>query len=254
MTLNQHWGKPNSKYPGSLWKENALLGRKTMPGGWASKKLPPFPPSHELLHLSLQAHILDGFRIASKSTSVNDWLATKPSWTDIELLSAEVFDKLFTAQPVEKMRRKTLRERDVIFENTILLNRDMIMYVEMVAAVKRGDIGTVMNIMWHWAVMMRGTGAMPKYADALLKVRHMLASWPEEVRNAFVMNWLVNLSGKEGGYKEVDLLQEHHNFWAKVSNFTSPPRISSLSAQLLLFQVQIDLVRKRSACDGDGKS
>lgn len=217
MTLNQHWGKPSSKYPGSLWRENALLGRKLMAGGWSSKKLPPFPPSHELLHLSLQAHILDGFRVAAKSPSLDTWLATKPSWADIETHSTEILDTLFNAQVVEKMRRKTLAERDVIFENTILLNRDIIIYVEMVAAVKRGDIGTVMNIMWHWAVMMRGTGAMPKYADALLKVRHMLDSWPEEVRTAFVMNWLVNLSGKEDGCKEVDLLQEHHNFWAKVS-------------------------------------
>ncbi len=30
------------------------------------------------------------------------------------------------------------------------------------------------------------------------------------------MNWLANLSGKDNGFKEMDLLQEHFNFWAKV--------------------------------------
>jgi hypothetical protein len=30
------------------------------------------------------------------------------------------------------------------------------------------------------------------------------------------MNWLANLTGKINGFKEMDLLQEHQNFWAKV--------------------------------------
>ncbi len=29
-------------------------------------------------------------------------------------------------------------------------------------------------------------------------------------------NWLVNLTGHVDGFKEVDLLQEHQNFWAKI--------------------------------------
>lgn len=31
------------------------------------------------------------------------------------------------------------------------------------------------------------------------------------------MNWLANLTGKVDGFKEMDLLQEHQNFWAKVN-------------------------------------
>jgi hypothetical protein len=26
MIINQHWGIPNSKWPGSLWKENLIAG------------------------------------------------------------------------------------------------------------------------------------------------------------------------------------------------------------------------------------
>ncbi|KAJ6538763.1 hypothetical protein B0H10DRAFT_1971319 [Mycena sp. CBHHK59/15] len=33
---------------------------------------------------------------------------------------------------------------------------------------------------------------------------------------AYLNNWLVNLTGKINGFKEIDLLQEHQNFWAKV--------------------------------------
>ncbi|KAF4590211.1 hypothetical protein EYR40_009391 [Pleurotus pulmonarius] len=34
--------------------------------------------------------------------------------------------------------------------------------------------------------------------------------------DAFVKNWLANLSGRADGFKEMDLLQEHQNFWAKI--------------------------------------
>jgi hypothetical protein len=36
-------------------------------------------------------------------------------------------------------------------------------------------------------------------------------------RDAYLNNWLVNLSGLVLAFKEIDLLQEHQNFWAKVS-------------------------------------
>jgi hypothetical protein len=34
--------------------------------------------------------------------------------------------------------------------------------------------------------------------------------------DGFLKNWLANLTGKINGFKEMDLLQEHQNFWAKV--------------------------------------
>ncbi|KAF6744344.1 hypothetical protein DFP72DRAFT_1177189 [Ephemerocybe angulata] len=33
-------------------------------------------------------------------------------------------------------------------------------------------------------------------------------------------NWLVNLTGRKNGFKEIDMLQEHHNFWLKVRQMT----------------------------------
>lgn len=37
-------------------------------------------------------------------------------------------------------------------------------------------------------------------------------------REAWLVNWLANLSGKPDGFKEMDLLQEHQNFWLKVTS------------------------------------
>ena len=53
--------------------------------------------------------------------------------------------------------------------------------MEIDHAIERGDIGCVLNVLTHWMVMMRGSGSMPKYADAILEVRILLESWPQEV-------------------------------------------------------------------------
>lgn len=217
MTLNQHWGSPNSKHGGTLWKENSLLGRKAISAGWKAKKLPPFPQSHELIHLSCKARILDGVRVLAGADSLEQWIENKPTWSTIEEVTERVLDELCSGQPVEKMRRRNdTKERDITFENIILANRDMLLYIELVASIKCGDVRHVLNVLSHWMVMMRGTGSMPKYADALLQVWLMLDSWPKELQTAFLNNWLLNLSGTDNGWKEVDLNQEHQNFWAKV--------------------------------------
>ncbi|KAJ7458457.1 hypothetical protein FB451DRAFT_1507639 [Mycena latifolia] len=195
-TLNEHWGEPNSKFPGSLWSQNAFLARKSIPGGWKAKKLPPFRPAHELmLSLSLPAHIIDGFRIYCGSELLEAWVDSNPTWESIGSVSELVVEKLCSASTVEELRLLPEAERDPQLD---------------------GDVGTVLNVLTHWMVMFRGTGSMPKYADALFELINNLKRWPPALREAYLNNWLVNLTGKIRGFKEVDLLQEHQNFWAKV--------------------------------------
>ncbi|KAJ7486375.1 hypothetical protein B0H11DRAFT_2410753 [Mycena galericulata] len=197
-TVNEHWGEPNSKFPGSLWSQNSFLSRKSIPAGWKAKKLPPFRPTYELmLTLSLPAHILDGFRIYCGADSLDAWVASEPSWSDVVSVSEAA-------------------ERDPQLENTILCNHDMLLLLLFTSSIKSGDVGMVLNILAHWIVMFRGTGSMPKYADALFELINNLKRWPPALREAYLNNWLVNLSGMINAFKEVDLLQEHQNFWAKV--------------------------------------
>ncbi|KAJ7457913.1 hypothetical protein B0H11DRAFT_2243123 [Mycena galericulata] len=216
-TVNEHWGEPNSKFPGSLWSQNSFLSRKSIPAGWKAKKLPPFRPTYELmLTLSLPAHILDGFRIYCGADSLDAWVASEPSWSDVVSVSEAVIDKLCSASTVEELRLLPEAERDPQLENTILCNHDMLLLLLFTSSIKSGDVGMVLNILAHWMVMFRGTGSMPKYADALFELINNLKRWPPALREAYLNNWLVNLSGMINAFKEVDLLQEHQNFWAKV--------------------------------------
>ncbi|KAJ7760051.1 hypothetical protein DFH07DRAFT_771940, partial [Mycena maculata] len=149
-TVNEHWGEPNSKFPGSLWSQNA---RKSITAGWKAKKLPPFRPTYELMiTLSLPAHILDGFRIYCGAETLEAWTELDLSWSSIVAVS----DKLCSASTVEELR--------------------------LLPEAEPGDIGMVLDILAHWMVTFRGTGSMPKYADALFELINNLKRWPSALR------------------------------------------------------------------------
>jgi hypothetical protein len=173
MVANEFWGTPNSKCPWSLWKVNSLLGRKAISAGWKSKTLPPFHPTWELIvHLTLPAHILDGFRLFCPSETLEEWVANVKDRSDISNIAKRILTELCSARRVAELRRLPDAKRDIPHENIQLFNRDSLILLVLKHAIKRGDVGSVINVLSHWMLMFRGTGKMPKYADALF---HLLA-------------------------------------------------------------------------------
>ncbi|KAJ7150669.1 hypothetical protein C8R46DRAFT_1229603 [Mycena filopes] len=215
LVINEHWGKPNSTLPGSLWWENARLARKPMTAGWKAKKATPWKPSHELLQISLAAHLKDGFRIHCGQADLDAWAATA-TMDDVAAVARRVHDKLFSTAAVDALRAAHPERRDIAHENVVLLNRDALFYIEFVFAIKKGDIGRVVNVLRVWMVMMRSSKTMPKYADAIFETLARIDRYPPVLKRFFLHNWLVNLTGRPYSFKEVDLLQEHQNFWAKI--------------------------------------
>jgi hypothetical protein len=171
MTANEHWGTPNSKALWSLWRINSLLGRKPITAGWKSKKLPPFRPAYELMiDLALPANILDGFRLFCPCDTLEEWVNSVPDWQAVRDVAAKIHQQLCSARQVSKLRRQPAQKRDPIYENINLFNKDALTLLALRAAVKRGDVGGVLCVSAHWMVMFRGTGRMPKYADAVFRV------------------------------------------------------------------------------------
>ncbi|KAE9390679.1 hypothetical protein BT96DRAFT_1063542 [Gymnopus androsaceus JB14] len=191
LVVNEHWGKPNSKHPGSA---------------------APWKPSHELLQISVAAHVVDGFRLFCGQDGLDQW-AKRATKEDFDRVLEEVYRNLFTSRAYHELTKRPYR--DTTFENAILYNRDALIYLKIVHAIKAGDIGHVINVFKVWMVMMRSKKTKPKYADAIFETLGRLATYPE-LRKFFLHNWLVNLTGKPNSFKEIDLLQEHQNFWAKV--------------------------------------
>ncbi|KAJ7506277.1 hypothetical protein B0H11DRAFT_1904160 [Mycena galericulata] len=193
MVLNEHWGKPNSLWPGSKKGDTVEAFTRAAP--------------------NLAGCVKDGFRIHCGGEDLDTW-ALSATMEDVDAVAERVYCKLFTTEAVDNLR--ALPQRDVTHENVVLLNRDALYYIEFVAAIKKGDIGRVINVLQVWMVMMRTPKTMPKYADAIFETLRRIDRYDPVLKRFFLHNWLVNLTGRPYSFKEVDLLQEHQNFWAKI--------------------------------------
>ena len=107
-------------------------------------------------------------------------------------------------------------------ENICLFNRDALLLWQLKYAIKHGDVGAILDICTHLMVMFQGTGQMPKYVDALF--HYILTIVHGE---AWLMNWLANLSGKVNGFKELDLLHDYNLGYMKGTGQTCGEEIEA---------------------------
>lgn len=178
LALYEHWGKYASRTAGGLWWENARLNRKNISAGWQSKsKAAPWHTTHELLQISAAAHVHDAFSIHHPGDlPFKEW-ASAASMSDVANLATTVYHQLFsTAAYVEAAKKDTL---DHTFMNSILYNRDVLIYLEFCDSIKKGDIGRVLNVLRVWMLMMRAPKTMPRYADLTFETVSMLERLPE---------------------------------------------------------------------------
>ncbi|THH16899.1 hypothetical protein EUX98_g9229 [Antrodiella citrinella] len=97
--------------------------------------------------------------------------------------------------------------------NSIILMRDGIWFLEVCRAVALGDVGRVWEVLKVWILTFSG-GGNTNYVSYLLDMYCKITmETPEPMRLAVFNNWLVNLQGKPGHFLELDLMQEHFNFW-----------------------------------------
>ncbi|TFY51101.1 hypothetical protein EVJ58_g10739 [Rhodofomes roseus] len=116
---------------------------------------------------------------------------------------------------IPNLSSRQLTEGDMVFENAILLFRDALILRLLTDTVKCGDSGRLVLVFKILALYYRGCGRT-KYAQEVLFVLHNITHvWPEPLRNVVLQNWLVNPTGKPNAWVEVDLMQEHFNFWIK---------------------------------------
>lgn len=102
---------------------------------------------------------------------------------------------------------------DVTLANSTLFIRNAIWWREMCKAVANGDPGRVWEILKLWIFTFAGSGN-PYYSQYLLELYcNFKWEFSPKLRHAILMNWVVNLHGEPGMFIEMDLMQEHFNFW-----------------------------------------
>lgn len=125
--------------PGGLWWEHTqLLKHKPMIAGWQLKKAAPWKQSHELLNISLPAHILDGLHIFCGHENHQDW-ARQATMEEFNGVAQLVFENLFTTAAYEE-QLDSFDSPDTVLHNSILYNHDALHYWLLVTSIKAGDV------------------------------------------------------------------------------------------------------------------
>ncbi|KJA22243.1 hypothetical protein HYPSUDRAFT_1084706 [Hypholoma sublateritium FD-334 SS-4] len=228
-TLLSHWGTPNTgaRNPGSLWFHNTRLDRLPI----TTTSLPPFRVCRDLVFISLYARVLHCLLLVSGCNSLDKYSAKFTSWDSLVLHATKIYETYANSDTVDELRWQRKMETgdaekagtpsekpaqgDMVYENGLLFLRDALISREFTDAVKAGDSGRVVLVLKMWALSFRGNGRT-KYAHEMLHLIHNLEKvWDEKTKKAVLNNWLLNPTGNEESWVEIDLVQEHLNFWIK---------------------------------------
>ncbi|KAJ7849458.1 hypothetical protein B0H13DRAFT_1906139 [Mycena leptocephala] len=96
---------------------------------------------------------------------------------------------------------------DQSLATTINFIRMTFWYLEMCAAIAEGDIGRVFEVL---------KACSTNYGNEMLELAcNFLYDFPPALQHAVLNNYLANTTGLLGHWLELDLLQEHFNFWIK---------------------------------------
>ncbi|OSD06942.1 hypothetical protein PYCCODRAFT_1449702 [Trametes coccinea BRFM310] len=243
--LESHFGSSSQRDPGSLAFHNTVLDRKPI----VLTSLPPFRTSRDLIFVSLYARVLHCLLQVSGCSTLDEY-ALKVTFPELCVHVKTMIAEYASASVAQDLREQRDEERrmwestqmdvddevpgvtatpgvedsgrgfvpktgDMVFENAVLFMRDALTLREFNDAVKAGDSGRVVNILKLWTLSFRGSGRL-KYAYEMLHLIHNLTHvWPAPLRKIILNNWLVNPTGKPNAWVEVDLMQEHLNFWIK---------------------------------------
>ncbi|KAK7013469.1 hypothetical protein R3P38DRAFT_3206790 [Favolaschia claudopus] len=241
--LETHFGKPSAgaRSPGSLGFHNSVLDRLPI----TLTSLPPFRTCRDLIMVSLYARVLHCLLLVSGHDSLEDCAASIDSWQTLIKHAEEIYKTYTDVDRVQELRERRIpeerarefaakatkkgqkssetpserlphiRKGDMVFENAVLFLRDALLTREFADAIKSGDSGRIVIILRLWAFSYRGNGRT-KYAHEMLHILHnLICVWTNELRYIVLQNWLANPQGKIKAFVEIDLVQEHLNFWIK---------------------------------------
>ncbi|GBE85253.1 hypothetical protein SCP_0704400 [Sparassis crispa] len=230
--LNTHWGVSTADDLSSFRSANVLLGRKVK-----DQRRPDYYPTQRLIFDTLRAEVLDCWRIELDVADLHEHFHPQASsFEDLLKHANNIFDRYLTVDgythaldPMEDPQGVFATgdpwaahaegdtetgnsgpsfRGDQVLANTILRMRDSMLHYEFQCAIAEGDIGRAMNVMSVWTFTFAGSGKS-KYTNELLELTcNFEFEYSDELKKAILNNWLCNLSGIEGCWFPMDLMQE----------------------------------------------
>ncbi|KAJ3775010.1 hypothetical protein FB446DRAFT_638776 [Lentinula raphanica] len=190
---------------------------------FTSKSGPSFRSMHDAIHHVVWTDILQCFAREVKTQYDCDTLETfaksrHGTWEKIIELSKQVVLKYLPNRQLHHWNHQPDRERDFVFENLAIRNRDGLLYLGFSRAISYGDVGRIIQLFPYLIATFAAVGKH-KYATYMTKfLTDMNRRYPPTLRDAILSNWLFNQKGTADGFRPFDWLQELNNLYTKVSS------------------------------------
>ncbi|KAJ3828649.1 hypothetical protein F5878DRAFT_530951 [Lentinula raphanica] len=193
---------------------------------FTSKNGPSFRSMHDAIHHVVWTDILQCFAREVKNQFDLDTFAAfaesrHGSWENIVKLSEQVVSKYLPDVQFQERVHKPISQRDFVFENLAIRNRDGLLYLGFSRAISFGDVGRIIQLFPYLISTFAAVGKH-KYATQMSKfLTDLNRRYPPALRNAILGNWLFNTKGTPDGFRPFDWVQELNNLYTKArSNST----------------------------------
>ncbi|KAF7976464.1 hypothetical protein HWV62_6721 [Athelia sp. TMB] len=186
---------------GSLQYFIVLLGRTRM----GSAK-PDFNTMRSLATQVLAGNILSYWKVATGGATLAQFAATKPT-IEALLLHAESIYSNWVSEKALRMASGTPGvggSNDGTKHNTVLLNRDFLMFFVLSSAISSGDFGRVEILQGPITMMFSGAGCRNYSTEFLHWIQNLKYGWTPDFANVMRDNSLINMSGRDNHYTGVD--------------------------------------------------
>ncbi|KAI6120802.1 hypothetical protein EV401DRAFT_2070333 [Pisolithus croceorrhizus] len=172
---------------------------------------PGFRQIHELVGHAGVCRRLDCWRVHaaknSRFSSLEDFALSKPTLDDLRAMANEICRTYIANHQLDRMHRKHESERDLQFENALLLNN-----------VNSGDIGHVETCIVSWIPILKAIGKH-KYASHMTNfLFNVHFVYPPGLWRAVRYHILINPTSRPMKWRAVDWCVELNNLFTKVKN------------------------------------
>ncbi|KAK7049041.1 hypothetical protein R3P38DRAFT_3307636 [Favolaschia claudopus] len=202
--LETHFGKSSagSRSPGSLGFHNSVLDRLPI----TLTSLPLLRTCRHLIMVSLLAGRMRDFNQYLGYT-LNYAEKIYAKYTDVDRVQ-ELREKRLPGERAQEAKPKEAKKR---LSQQTPPRRTCLTFGRATC----GDSGRIVIILRLWAFSYRGNGRTNNAHEMLHVLHNLICVWTKELRCIVLQNWLGNPQGKFKGFVEIDLVQEHLNFWIK---------------------------------------
>ncbi|KAJ3730829.1 hypothetical protein C8R42DRAFT_545138, partial [Lentinula raphanica] len=187
---------------------------------FTSKNGPSFRSMHDAIHHVVWTDILQCFVREVKTQYDCDTLETfakskHGTWEKLVELSKQIVFKYLPNRQLHHRNHQPDRERDFVFENLAIRNRDGLLYLGFSRAISYGDVGRIIQLFPYLIATFAAVGKH-KYATYMTKfLTDINRRYPPALRDAILSNWLFNQKGTADGFRPFDWLQELNNLYTK---------------------------------------